>query len=103
MATTETSQVADASKGQRGRSYPYVSLVEAIGQAEKLYERAKRTHVPIPIACNYWGYKHTGSAGMRFVATMISYGLVDETGSGESRQVRLSDLGYELVRNPNKS
>jgi hypothetical protein len=102
-AEATASPTAQVPTTARGRNYPALKLSEAIAHADTLYQRAKRSFVPLPIACGYWGYKATSSSGMRCVATMIAYGLVDDTGSKDARQLKLSDVAYELTRNPNKS
>ncbi len=105
MANAETgpAEAGASLKSNRGRSYPTFSLGDGLRFAEKMYERAKRSFVPVSIACNYWGYKATSSSGMRCLAGMLAYGLLDGTGTRANKQVKLSDRANELLRNPNKN
>jgi hypothetical protein len=87
---------------KRGRSpsYPGISLAEAEKRARELYN-AERTHAaPITTIAEHWGYSPKSSGAKTILAALKKFGLVEDEGSGNSRQARLSDLGADLVLNP---
>lgn len=87
---------------KRGRSpsYPGISLAEAEKRARELYN-AERTHAaPITTIAEHWGYSPKSSGAKTILAALKKFGLVEDEGSGDNRQARLSDLGADLVLNP---
>ena len=60
------------------------------------------TSVPVNVAATDIGYKDGSNRGWRAIASLTSFGLLDEEGSKENRHVFLSDLGKEIVHFGNK-
>ena len=83
----------------RSPNYPVIPLRKAIERIEALYVQYKRHLVPIGVAHEKWGYKAHSGAGNQAVAALRSYGLIDVSGDGESRQIKLSERGYHIVEN----
>ncbi|HLX33111.1 MAG TPA: hypothetical protein VKR79_10155 [Gaiellaceae bacterium] len=48
-------------------------------------------------AMQVWGYTPKSSAGLLTVAALKKYDLIEDQGTGNSRQVRVSDLGRSVV------
>lgn len=63
----------------RGPSYPYVGLEEAIGLAQKMYDYTKRAAAPVDsIITDAWKYSPTSSSGIKVLAALKAYGLVED-------------------------
>lgn len=85
----------------RSPSYPGIPLSTAVQRARVLKENAGRHQVPMANITGYWGYKtpYTGPASVTYAA-LKKYGLLDEEGSGDARMGKLSDLGWDILMNP---
>lgn len=86
-------------KRKRNRSplYPFVDLETAVGYAETLYREATFYYVPFREVIGYIGQNPTSSHGMRSLSAVGQFGLTEEKGTKEDRQVRLSELGKRIV------
>lgn len=47
-----------------------------------------------------WGLAAKSSGTLQTVAALLAYGLVEASGVGENRKVKISDLGYRAVADP---
>lgn len=81
----------------RSPSHPAFDLAEAVDRAREFYARERFNFAPKHAAMRHWGYSGTSSSGIRALAALLHYGLLDEEGSSEARRVRLSDLGRRIV------
>src|SRR5580765_5992900 len=90
-------------KKQRTRSpaYPAIDLEDALQKAAILWEKVKRHPVNVNDGVKFWGYESSSSSGHSAMSALKKYGLVLEDGSGDARQVRLTDFGIGLVFNSN--
>jgi hypothetical protein len=86
-----------AAPGGRGVSYPQLSLEEAVTRAAQFWEYERKNSAPVEAAAAHWGYSATSSGGRTVVATLISFGLMTDSGSGESRQVQLTERALDIV------
>lgn len=97
---SENQEAPRRAKKGRSPSYPGISLAEAEKRARELYD-AERTHAaPITTIAEHWGYSPKSSGAKTILAALKKFGLVEDEGSGDNRQARLSDMGAELVLNP---
>jgi hypothetical protein len=100
MATsTNGSEEKAAAKagGGRGPSYPAMGIEEAIQKAQQFWAAEKRSAAPIVAAARHWGYSETSSSGKVAVAALLHYGLLEDQGSKDSRTVKLSPRGLDIV------
>jgi hypothetical protein len=74
-----------------------MDLKSAVERARKFYAQEKRSAANVTVAASHWGYGATSSGGRQVIAALISYGLLQDEGSGEHRQVRLTDLALRIV------
>lgn len=90
----------DDSKRNVNRSpeHPAVDLPTAIERAEELYEAEGFNWTSPEVATTHWGYSPKASSGLRVVAALKHFGLLEDTGSGKDRRVRLSDLARRIIR-----
>lgn len=85
------------SKRTRSPNYPAISLPKALARAAALREEAQQRYLPLHAAHQLWGYIEGGSAGNQCVAALKAYGLIDVVGKGEDRQIRISDVAYQIL------
>jgi hypothetical protein len=90
---------AKSSKRHRSPSYPFVDLKRAVELARIMWEKEKRHPASIPVVCGHWNLSTKSSAGVLSVAALKKFGFLTEEGGGDSRTVRLSDFGLEIIKN----
>lgn len=92
------------SKNARLRSpaYPYLDLESAIEKTEMFYNNETTQRVSALVATADLGYEEGSSRGWRALASLLSFGLLEEEGSKENREVWLSELGKEIFHYGNK-
>ena len=77
----------------RSPSFPYVNLEKAIQMAQTIEEK-ERGHPCVPtIALQHLGLSPKGSAGMRTLAALKSFGLY----AVEGESIKLTELGNRIV------
>jgi hypothetical protein len=100
MVEQKTQLKVEKKERSRSPSYPAFPLPEAIQRAKRLYEKEGLNWAYAHIAMKHWGYSPKSSSAMRTLAALIQYGLLEETGSGESRKVRLSERAKIVLLAP---
>lgn len=81
----------------RSPSYPAIDLKAAIERARVFYQHEKRSAANVQVAAQHWGYSFSSSGGKQVLAALIAYGLMEDKGSGEQRQVALTDLAFRIL------
>ena len=81
----------------RSPNFPSISLEEAVKRTERLYRAAKQHPVPLGVAHEKWGYEAGGSYGNQTVAALKAYGLVDVRGTGDAREVSVSEEARRII------
>lgn len=70
----------------RGPSYPYVGLEEAISLTQKMYDFTKRVAAPVDsITTGAWKYTTTSSSGIKVLAALKAFGLVEDAASASGK------------------
>lgn len=88
----------------RGPSYPYVNLEEAIGLARKVYDFTRKSAAPLEsVIKEAWDYSATSSSGDKVLAALKAFGLVEELASGDAKMLKISDRGYRILVDDEKS
>lgn len=95
----------DASKGGKlprkitGRSpaYPFIPVNKALDRVNELYAQEGAHAAPLKSALSAWGYSPKSSGGRQTLATMRYYGLIDVTGDGDERMIKVSELGRKII------
>lgn len=87
----------DKKNKDRSPAFPFISLKIAIERAKELYKEEKRAPAPVTVAVKHWGYKEKSSGGIQTIAALKYYGLLTDSGTGESRKVQLSDTALRIV------
>jgi hypothetical protein len=83
---------------QSSPRFPFIGLTKAIQRAEQLREAAGANFVPMEQLREIWGYAPKSSGGDQTVAALGYYGLLEETGSGDGRRLKLSDMAVRYLR-----
>jgi hypothetical protein len=87
----------DTMKRERSPSFPYVGLEKAVERTRMLFAKAKRHEVRLTDAAADWGLGPKSSATLQTAAALLAFGLIEDSGSGESRKVKVSDLGWRIL------
>lgn len=95
-STEEKTATAKSAAG-RGPSYPAFGVEDAIKKAHQFWAAEKRSAAPIAAAAKHWGYSETSSSGKVAVAALLHYGLLEDHGSKDSRTVKLSPRGLDII------
>jgi hypothetical protein len=93
------SEEADPKK-RRTRSplYPAFNLQEALNKARELYDGIHQHKTDMNAAAEHWGIKPTSSAVAQNVSALKQFRLLQDTGgSGEDREVRLSETALDIL------
>ncbi|PYJ58174.1 MAG: hypothetical protein DME24_17320 [Verrucomicrobia bacterium] len=90
----------EKSKRTRSPAYPYIDLEEAVAKVAVLWKQANRHSVPIDVAAKYWGYDGKSSVTYSVASALLKFGLVTDEGTGEQRQLKLSESAIKLVYEP---
>ncbi len=92
QAQTETKK-----RRERSPSYPAIDLEKALDRTRELREKEGRHFAPVGAVVQHWGYTTKSSGGIVTLAALRKFGLIDEQGSGENRQVRPSSLALKIL------
>lgn len=76
----------------RSPSHPSVSLAVAIERAKQFHETWGCSEIGLNDTFKSWGYRPRSGAGNQLVAAMTSFGLLDSSGKGQQRLLKISDI-----------
>lgn len=94
---------APVAKAGRGASYPALSLPDAITRAQQFWNAERKSAAPIAAAAEHWGYSTKSSGARLAVAALLHYGLMEDSGSSETRTVKLSARALDILLSPPES
>jgi len=101
MSAEKNGGVAQAIKKTKTRSpsYPSIDLETAIFKATDLKEKGGDGdyYVAYTTAMKFWGYAPKSSNGLLILAALKKYGLIEDRGSGKSREIRLTKLAQKIL------
>ena len=81
----------------RSPAYPFIPLDRAIGRVDQLWRAVGRADVGVAGARQHWGYGPNSSGGIQTEAALKQFGLLDVSGRGDERRLKLSELAVRLV------
>lgn len=93
---TEESQTHKPVK-HRSPSYPAIDLETAVERARAVHELAGSHRAPVKAIVEAWGYSLKSSGGLLTLAALKKFGLAEDEGKRDARQLWLTTLGRELV------
>jgi hypothetical protein len=88
---------------QRSPNYPSIDLGTALTRVALFEKAAGRSRSPYDATASYMGFTPTSSSALRCVAALVSFGLLEEEGTGKDRRLWLSDLGRRAILSPDNS
>lgn len=88
----------------RSPNYPAISLRSAVQFVRMIWDEAQRHPVPIQtVTEQYWALAASSSRAQQIVGALRAYGLIETEGSGDQRQLRVSDVGAKIVSEHSES
>jgi hypothetical protein len=84
-------------KRTRSPAYPFINLETAINRAKQFYDKEQRNAANISVATKHWGFVEASSNGWSTVAALISFGLMQDEGTGDKRIVRLTQSALRIL------
>ena len=81
----------------RSPNFPYISLERAIELIRILFKNYRRSLVPFDTAMTTLEFSPKSSKAKQVMAALSSYGLADTEGKGDDKQIKISDLGYNVI------
>jgi hypothetical protein len=99
MADTEVQAGEKSQKRGEGRSpaYPFIPVQKALERVQELYAQESAHPAPLKSAMAAWSYSTKSSGGRQTLATMRYYGLIEVTGEGDERMVKVSELARKII------
>ncbi|MDE2663702.1 MAG: hypothetical protein OXI39_11950 [Gemmatimonadota bacterium] len=81
----------------RSPRHPSINLEDAIDRTTMIYRSAWDGPVGIAAACEIIGLSYSGSTGKRTVSALLQFGLLESTGRGAERTVKLTERALNVV------
>lgn len=81
----------------RSPNYPAISLQRAIALADAIHSRDRMAKIPIAVAHDRLKVKRHSGLGNQLIAAMKAYGLLKVDGTGEKREVQLTERAHRIV------
>jgi hypothetical protein len=99
---TPAAVTPEAQKPKKGRSpaYPAVALDKAIDMARKVYDGQRKQEAHIDSTLRAIGYSSQSGSSLRAIAALKQYGLVQDTGDGDNRRIKLTDAALDILLLP---
>lgn len=82
---------------QRSPNFPSLPLDKCIEFSKLLYDKYKRSPVAQSVALQGLGFSPKSGGALRLSASLVAYGLVEASGSGDARNIKLSDDAYKII------
>lgn len=89
--------MTDTSMRERSPRAPIITLRKAVERAQDFYDVNKRHAVRVESAFSAWKYKPKSSGARQTLATLIMYGMLQDTGSGAERKVQLTETAWRYL------
>lgn len=98
MSNEQTKPASNRTRtGQRSPAYPAINLRAAIDRARKFYEHEKKNSAPASIVPEHWGFAAKSSGGRSTLSALIKFGLLEESGRGDNRRVKITPLAVDIL------
>src|SRR5690242_11491271 len=78
---------------ERSPNYPQYTITEAVGLAQRIYDKEKRTTVLPQVMASALGYGSLSGGARSAIATLRQYGLLENAPGG----IRLSDAAMAII------
>jgi hypothetical protein len=94
---------ADGKEEYRPAPFPVMGLQWALQHAHWLFDHAENKPLSIAEAAQVWsqfGLKPQSREFFDTIDGLLEFGLIEQRGSGDTRTIRISDLGWPIFRRP---
>ncbi len=93
----------EACKPKRFRSppYPMFDIGKAIERANELHSKANTHPVGVQVLAEAWGMKSVDGKVWRTAASLIQYGLVQDSGTGKTRKFQITESAKRIILDAN--
>lgn len=90
---------ADEIGAKRDRSppFPYLGLEASIDLTRRLYQVARGSEVRLAQIAPHWNTTATSGALPRYAGALQGYGLIESTGSRETRKIKVTEVGRRIL------
>ena len=85
------------SKAKRSPNFPYIGLAKALQRIEVLNAKVKHHETRVADIAADWKLSPTSSGTDRNVAALEAFGLVDTSGSGKNKKIKISPVGLRIL------
>ncbi len=93
----EAEQEIGGSKRERSPSFPYLDLNDSLDLLRKLFRAVKMNDVRLTDLANMWGTTPTSGSFLRYIAALNQFGLIESSGSGDTRKFKVSASGRRIL------
>ena len=98
MTNTDTNGPSSTlNKKERSPNFPFITLSKALERARTVYSATKRYDARLADMANALGTGVKSSGTLQTLSAMISYGLLEDNGSGDTRKFKISELGFKAL------
>lgn len=97
MDEINTPPPVSALKKDRSPSFPFITLTKSIARARELFTAARRHEMRMPDAAAAMSYAPKSSGATQTLAALIAFGLVEDSGSGDARKFKITDLAFKAL------
>lgn len=94
---TQDTQAEFKNKRGRSPSYPAIDLKEAVLRARAIYQIERRNWAHVDAVLHHWDYRPKSGHGLVVLAALKKFGLMEDQGSGDRRQARISELAFRII------
>jgi hypothetical protein len=84
-------------KKMRSPNFPVLSLEKSIELSRVLYEKYGLSAVAYEVAVKGLNYSPKSSSGLQLVGALSAFCLIEVTGSGAEKRIKLSDIAYRII------
>lgn len=81
----------------RSPQYPGIGLEAALGRARTFYHHERRNWANFAVALKHWDLNPKSSTSGITVAALVAYGLLEDSGGGSSRVLKLSESALRIL------
>jgi hypothetical protein len=84
-------------KKERSPNFPFITLTRAMDKIRPIFDAAKRHETRMGDLADALGSGAKSSGTLQTVSALVSYGLLDDNGSGETRKFKVTDLAFKAL------
>lgn len=88
---------AEGPKKERSPNFPAITLTKAVDRVRAIYGAAKRHEARMADLAAAMGSGVKSSGTLQTVAALVAYGLLDDSGSGDARKFKVTDLAFKAL------